>query len=213
MNDNDKLIQNQFNSLPVDVKESISRIPWRERVRDIAKREGLDADKSLALETETMMILFGFQSADDYTKNILTQVEIDEETAERITKEVSDEILTDIEKQFEMIDAISHKNTIEVPKITQVPTNQQPPATVSPASTQNPSASSSIEVAPNNLPEIVPGQTAHNVPHVESTITPAEPKPIVPSAPISRNENGRPNLEFPQSGYQKGKDPYREPIE
>lgn len=207
MNDTDKLIQDQFNSLPPAVKESISSVPWRERVRDIAKREGLDADKSEALETETLLILYGFQIADDYTQNIVGQVGLDEEAAERITKEVSDEILSDIEKQFEMIDAISRKDQVVAPKITQVPTTPRSSVAVNPMSTQAPSASSALEVAPNILPETLPGQIAHNVARLESM-------PIAkPANQTTKSSGARPNLEFPQSGYAKGKDPYREPLE
>jgi hypothetical protein len=222
MNDNDKLIQDQFNSLPLDVKESISRVPWRERVEDIAKRESLDTDKASALEIETMLILFGFENPDNYTQNIVTQVEIDEGMAERITKEVSDEIITDIEKQYEMIDAISHKDKVKLPQTTQAPivsrSSQIPGSTnLTPTQTALPTSSSLPEIPPNILPKIVPGQNVHEVAHVESSTTPTQPLvpasvPAIPK-PTIKSENGRPNLEFPQSGYARGKDPYREPLE
>ena len=219
MNEADTLAQKQFDSLPLDVKESISRVPWRERIQDIAKREGLDAEKSSALEAETMLILYGFENPDDYTQNIVTQVGLEESAAERITQEVGDQIIEDIEKQFEMIDAISHKDKIVAPQITHAPTTATPvqasaPAPVAPV---QPSAVSSVpEIAPNMLPEVLPTEKAHDVPRV--TITPitapysAVVAPVV-AKPVVEGPKPRPNLQFAPSAYTKGKDPYREPLE
>src|SRR3954468_15368994 len=96
-NNVDKLIQDQIDSLPLDVKEAVARVPWKERVRDIAKRENLNVAQADSLETETMFILYGFLTPDTYVGNIMTEVGIEDEQAERINKLVNDEIVSDIE--------------------------------------------------------------------------------------------------------------------
>lgn len=188
-NNTDKLIQDQFNSLPADVKEAISRVPWKARVQDIAKREGLNAEQSTSLETETMLTLYGFVAPDSYIGNITTEVGVEEEQAERISKLVTDEIIADIEKQFEMIDALMPKD--DTPK-------ESGPAPAAPKEEKKPEPDKGLldispeilakqvkmpEIAPDMLPEVLPGQTAHDVPHVEA------PAPIAVSAPAPASES------------------------
>ncbi|MBX4189501.1 hypothetical protein KW785_02810 [Candidatus Parcubacteria bacterium] len=201
-NNTEKLIQDQFNSLPLDIKESIGRVPWRERVQSIAKREGLSDDKASVLETETTLILYGFLPPEEYQANIVREVDVDEETAERIIKEVTNEIFAEIEKQYELIDATTHLAKVEekpvetpreMPKVT--PTVPQP--------------------APEILPEVVPGQTAHEVPHVEFKKEPlvSTPTYAAPTNPPAENTPKRPDLNLPKSDYTHGQDPYHEPLE
>lgn len=214
MDNADKLIQDQFNSLPPDIKEALGRVPWKNRVRDIAKREGLDEDQATSLETETLLILYGFEPPENYPDNIRRELGLDDEAVDRITKEVSDEIIDDIERQFEMIDAITPavRNASQTPAQPSVP---KPKVTIQ--------ISSTPEVAPQTLPETLPGETPHEVPHVEpqaqatpsTTKTPSTPEPtiITNSAQAQEFTKPRPKLDFPQSKYPKGQDPYREPLE
>ncbi|MDB5194227.1 MAG: hypothetical protein JWN50_241 [Parcubacteria group bacterium] len=227
-NETDKVIQDQFDSLPLDVKEAIGRVPWKARLRDIAKREGLKAEQADTLETETMLILYGFLEPDTYLSSLTSQVGVGEEQAERISELVANEIITDIEKQFEMIDALAPKDT--TPKMAG-------PAPV--ASTPQQEAPKSIleippeilakqvflpEVAPDMLPEVLPNEVAHDVPHVEpAPIIEKAPAPVV--MPAVQNEKPKSMIEEKlaqvtsaapqtprQDPYPKGIDPYREPV-
>jgi hypothetical protein len=193
-NDTDKVIQDQFNSLPPDIREAISRIPWKERVREIAKRENLDAAKTDSLETETMFVLYGFLSPDTFTDNITSEVGVSVDQAERLSKIINDEVIGEIEKQFEMIEALEPKN--DAPNIPS-PTQESAPTQTSPEShTESPAVP---EIAPEILPKTIDGQAAHDAPKsvVEEKLTQITSAKSEPST----------------SGYAGGADPYREPIE
>ncbi len=193
----DKLIQDQIDALPPDIKKAISLVPWKDRVRDIAKRENLNITQSDSLETETLLILYGLLPPESYAGNIVTEVGVDEEQAERIAKLVNDEIIADIEKQFEAIDATAQKSALT-------------PALETPTGTP---ATQSVEIPEANLPEVIPGEAAHNVPHIEEL--PKAPT-TMPGGMIGDKLTQATSV-LPQTGpkisYSRGVDPYREPIE
>ncbi|MHB0978318.1 MAG: hypothetical protein ACYC1K_02885 [Minisyncoccota bacterium] len=205
-NDSNKIIQDQLNSLPLDVRESISRVPWKNKIKDIAKREGLDEEKSTTLETETMFILFGFLSFDTYTENIIREIGLNEETANRISDSVYNEIVLEIQKQFEMIEAISHK---EIPKM-EIPTQPKitEPKIETPAITPTPKTTT-IEIPPANLPMIEPGEVVHDTkPQTAPPVV--ETKPTIPQ-PVQKSSIPVPPKPA-NSHYPDGQDPYREPL-
>lgn len=206
-NDTDKLIKDQVNSLPLNVRESINRIPWKNKIKDIAKREGLDEEKSTALETETMFILFGFLSFETYVENIIREIGLDQEMANRISDSVYNEIILEIQKQFEMIEAISQK---EPPKM-EIPVAPKPlePKTETPSIQKI----TTVEIPPANLPMIEPGEVVHDT------------TPKVSEARIMNQESGERDTEVriknqeasnaksnTKSAYE-GPDPYREPLD
>jgi hypothetical protein len=211
-NETDKLIKEQLDALPADVKEAVARVPWKERVRDIAKRENLNVAQADSLETETMLILYGFLPPDTYVGNVTTEVGLGEEQAERIYKLVTDEIIRDIEKQFEMIEALMPKAPEKTASPEKIETAANTPA---PALVET----KEVEIAPEMLPETVPGEAAHDVPHMEAAPASApapEAKPAMPSGMIgeklSQMTSALPQKED-KASYPKGVDPYREPIE
>jgi len=208
-NDSNKIIQDQLNSLPLSVRESVSRVPWKNKIKDIAKREGLNEEKSTALETETMFILFGFLSFETYTENITREVGLNQEAAERVSDSVYNEIVLEIQKQFEMIEAISQK---EIPKIDNpVPSKPLEQKIETPITTPA-SKTTTVGIPPANLPMIEPGEVAHDT------------TPKVSEARITNQESGERDIEAEtknqeasdtntntKSAY-KGADPYREPL-
>ncbi len=195
------LIQEQFNSLPIDVKEAISRIPWKDRVRSIAKREGLNDAMATSLETETMLILYGVLPQDSYTNNLITEVGVDAGQAERILKLVEDEIIADIEKQLEMIDALMPKD--EVAAAPQVKQPETTPAPEIPVPTSNNPLVP--EIAPNILPKTISELTSQSLP-VPTEIKSDTPKSIV------EEKLSQVTVSTKSTPYQ-GIDPYREPVE
>lgn len=237
-NNTDKLIQEQFDSLPTDIKEALGRIPWKDRVRDIAKRENLTPEQTESLETETMLILYGFEPADTYSSNLMSQVGLAEDQADRISDLVSNEIVADIEKQMEMIDAL-------MPASASTTTQATPAAPKPKEETSYLNISPEIlakqikipEIASENLPETLPGQVAHDVPHAEAPVAasrapvqtpqptapipqavPAVPADTAPQAPASIVEEKLSQVvsapvQPSAPSYSPGKDPYREPIE
>lgn len=205
-NDSNKIIKDQLNSLPLDVRESISRVPWKDKIKYIAKREGLDEEKSIALETETMFILFGFLSFETYTENIMREVGLDQETASRISDSVYNEIILEIQKQFEMIEAISQKQK-EPPEV-----EPPVPSKLPEQKTETPliQKTTAVEIPPTNLPMIEPGEVVHDTkPQVATPVVKTEP--AIPPQPTIKPSTPTPPKPV-NSHYPNGQDPYREPL-
>lgn len=203
----EQIINEQWELLPIDIKAALTNVPWKTRVRDIAKREGLDEAKSLTLETETLLILYGFLPPETFEQNILTQLNIDEEQAERITKLVSNEIVADIEKQLEMLSALAPEQ--EITQVARAPEKEGSTAT-SPSSSDK-QAPGLPEIPPQTLPDVVEGQVAHDnmaqaTPEAASALS--TPKSIAEQKLSQITPAPAQNPSYPD-----GKDPYREPIE
>ncbi len=101
MDESEKLIKEQFESLPKNVQEVLSSTPWRETVGKIGFENNLAGDQILALETETLLILYGFESPEDYIANIVKSVEVTEEIALNIAGSVGEKIISVIEEKIE----------------------------------------------------------------------------------------------------------------
>lgn len=234
-NETDTLIQQEFDKLPLETKEALSRVDWRTKVREIAKEENLDADKTLSLETETMFILFGILSPEHYLQNIISEVSLEEDTAKRIEKKVTEQVFNEVEKQYEMITALMPKaEEVPLPKGYSVAITK--PVADTPVPTSTPQPTQAIEIpqnkiieAPDNLPVVASEATPIVVetPAAQAVVPEtAAPLPPMPLAPISRPSNlnlidtARPtsdakpdSVPTKASDYQPGKDPYREPTE
>jgi hypothetical protein len=230
MDNTDKLIQDKFKALPIEIKEALARTPWKERIADIAKREGLDDEKTTGLETETMLVLYGFTPVEEYNSNIMSEVGLESEVADRITKEVTDEVFAEIEKQYELIEATTSAVEPKMVEISQpiVPVqNQMSPTQTStltpPTTTTSPST---IEIPPQTLPAVETGQSAHNTTPQEkafmNTPVPAPTPAPIPSVPKSIVEEKMSQVTVASASaatpkaapsYKAGVDPYREPVE
>jgi len=218
--DTDALIQQEFDKLPLDIKEALGRVDWRGKVSEIAKTHGLDADKSEALEMETMFILFGILNADSYLGNLQSEVGLDPNTAAQIKREVEEKVFAEVEKQYEVVSA-------QMPKVEKIVPVQNKPQNLEVVQNK-------IIEAPENLPMMTPESVVKVV--EPSTVAEAAPKPIPTPheepakevfAPITRPTDDlnlitdrpssdarpdKPTITAPTS-YPTGKDPYREPLD
>ncbi len=137
MNEEEKLIQEQFNRLPKELQDALNAVPWKSSVKEIALLNKLSLEQIAIVERETMFILYGFENSADYVANLMREVQIDETTATSIADEVNEKILKVITAQ---LDKPKEAGKIE---------NSLP------------------EIAPHNLPMIEEGEVAREVPHVE----------------------------------------------
>lgn len=196
MNETDKLIDEQFNKLPAKLQTVIKAIPWKSMINEISLLKSMDLEKVAAIEQETMFVIYGFESPNDYIQNMMREAQIDEETAttiaeavnEKIFKEISNRV-SDEEKKERMMPQESKEDAMRrlsqrmgnVPKVP--------------------------EIMPPNLPMIEKGETVHDVPHIEPTAVAPESTKLEPTNP-------KPDQSKPVSAphYPGGKDPYREPL-
>ncbi len=154
MNEEDKLIEEQFNKLPEELRLAINAVPWKSSVKEIALANNLESEQIDTLERETMLIIYGFDDPNNYIGNITQEVQIEEEVATAIAEAISEKILNAIAQKVEEIEK---EKPVEI--IAPVP-----------------------EIAPNNLPMIEKEETVHDVPHVEIESKPL-PEPVPETKP------------------------------
>jgi len=150
--DSNKLIQDQFDSLPIENKEALSRSGWRKKVRAIAEREKLSDEQGRALEIETLLVLYQFLNPENFTANVQREVGIDDVQAGKLVSTIDLEVFKEIEKQLDMITALMPKASRNQAPITSAP-------------------------APANIPTGVPTEIPPTIPAAPATapIAPSTP--------------------------------------
>ena len=87
-----KEIEERFNELPKTVQDTILNSGWEKTTRNIVDKYNLRIDQGASIEQETMFVMFGFDDADDFTKNIMNEAGIKEDLANKITEEINRDI-------------------------------------------------------------------------------------------------------------------------
>ncbi|OHA91595.1 MAG: hypothetical protein A2758_00595 [Candidatus Zambryskibacteria bacterium RIFCSPHIGHO2_01_FULL_49_18] len=184
MNETDKLIEDQLKTLPGNLRKALEVVPWKSLVNQIAGLHNLKPEQKEIIERETMFILYGFESLDDYVANMAREAAIDENLAFDIATEVNEKIFKVISDKVEELE-----KAVPTPAPVAVP-----------------------EIPPANLPMVEKGETAHEVPHVEIT-NPKLQITDNNQNPTSKPQTAQiPVNEPPKFKYPGGADPYREPL-
>lgn len=91
-----KILGEQYQKLPPDVKAAISSVDLRGRIAYIADKNGLMVDESGVLEDEIVLVLFGLEHPNDFTANIQRHVGVERARAEAIVNDADEEIFKPI---------------------------------------------------------------------------------------------------------------------
>ncbi len=224
------LAEEQFKSLPLNIKEAISRIPWKERLKKIASQNNLNSEQSNILEIETMMVLYSLESPIDYLKNITQEVGVGEIVSKTVNDQVFKEIFNDVEKQFEMIEAISKKSTLKTTPVATIKVSEQKdPPFIPVAEVKSPenlpsTKTTALEIPPvmsvvpegkvmDHLPPIHPTQPKIQVDSRQQTVNREDVKPRIESPRVGTPQIPTPPVSPEVIQYLNGRDPYREPLE
>lgn len=162
MNEADKLIENQLKNLPPAVGQAISRVDWKNKVKKISAIHNLTLEQSEALEAEVLLLIYSFEPPDNFLNNLIENVAVEEEEAEKIADTVEIEIVLNIVKELDSIPA-------ELQNPSNSPTLEHTPII---------DLSKELELeAPKSQPLIeTPMDTAHTTP--TQTEKPATPEPL-----------------------------------
>jgi len=186
MNETEKLIEEQFKTLPPNLQQAINTAPWKTLVQKIGKANNLNPEQIASFEQETMFIIYGFENHNDYISNIIKNVGIPEDVTYVIAESVADQIFDPILKKSEG--------------------SEKPVGTKSESTT----SASVPGIPPDNLPVVEPpfaqatvatqkGEVAHTVDSKQETVDREKQIPSQTKAPL------------PDYRYPEGNDPYREP--
>ena len=199
MDETSRLIAEQKQNLPHELIEAIEGVAWEHLAEEVGKESGLKDDQIKNLERETMLVLYAFESPENYIDNLIKELEISEDVAlniaESITNKIFDPILSKV-------------------------SSYQP---------QNITHSNLPEIAPEIHPMIEEGEKVHDAapePVVEHKkepifITTQEEKEKelghpskkwVPNYEDEPEERPKDSVSVPDYRYPDGTDPYREPV-
>lgn len=219
MNEDNKIIDDQFKNLPPVLQRVINSIPWNSTVKEIASLNKLSNEQVPLIERETMFVLYGFVSHDDFTRNLIQEAGLDIILAEKIANEVNEKIFSEIAKKIEENQPEPKIETKEEALERLKATRMEKGGKLNPSFPKTNSSS--------NLPMIEEGEVVHAVPHIEEvkaesaapvapTIIPqplkaSEIPPMVP-APTLQPQASEVSQPTSKPHYELGKDPYREPL-
>lgn len=101
MNEIDKLIEEQFKKLPLNLQRAINAVPWKSLVEEVGRANALNAEQIALLEQETMFIIYAFENPDDYVSNIARELNMSEEIAYTIAESIGNKIFVPISDESE----------------------------------------------------------------------------------------------------------------
>lgn len=120
--DTDKIIKDQYETLSPALKQALQIVPWKDIVRKIAEDNDLNSASKEALETETMLVLYCFESADDFLQNVTAEVGIDALKTKMVVSKVVDLIFTPILDKIEELGGIDAASSpTEKPQVVPAP--------------------------------------------------------------------------------------------
>ena len=91
MNNTDlqKQISEHFSELPSAMQGVFSDMSWMDQVEDIGKKYNLSEEQIQSLLIDTSMIMLGVVHIDEYKKNLVQELKINEEQAKLIENDVN----------------------------------------------------------------------------------------------------------------------------
>lgn len=96
----EKLIQDQFQSLPESIQKVITESRWENKVRNLAKRYHLHIDQETDIENQTLLTMLGFEVPEDFVKNLIENANLHDDEAEVIAKEIDRDVFQMIREQL-----------------------------------------------------------------------------------------------------------------
>lgn len=114
MNEIDTLIQEQYKKLPENLKQAISSISWKELVKATADTNKLTGEQAETLERETLFVLYGFESLEDYRVNISREVGVNDLEAKILEASIQEKVFKTILNEVDKLNK-SNPDPSELP--------------------------------------------------------------------------------------------------
>ena len=194
-------------------------MPWKVFVQEVGKANALDPEQITLLEQESMLVIYGFEDPRDFINNISKEVGVDDTLATTLADDIATKVLKPIEQK------VSGQQSEQKPPQGSV-TKQAPRVPEIPPQTSLKATLGTAEVLPKTIPGEIAHDTERKTPIQQST--PNTPPVNLPTdsnvpnfekpttnnqQPTTENSDREGSMQPKQTGYPKGMDPYREPIE
>lgn len=135
-----------FESLPQELKDAIMSVETSEKLRAVTGKNSLMLDQATELGDEVGLLMLGITKQKDFLKNIEKRLEINEEKALAIAKDVNTEILDSIRESLRKIQEQQEEVSASEPVVVEQPKTIN---TVEPQGTEKQQMISSVENAGN----------------------------------------------------------------
>jgi hypothetical protein len=182
-------LQERLERLPHVVQDAIKSSEIEKHLQELANVHKLHLDQWELLENEVKLTLLGFQPTENLAQNIKKEVQVDDETAETLAKDISrlvfEPIRQELERQLEHPAAVAEKTTGVEDMRTQMLTDaahdvsavaaQSAPVALAPAPVSAPASTP----APTTVPGTPPSQPV--IAQVERTPVSSSYAPAAPS--------------------------------
>ncbi len=196
-----KILQEYFANLPEEIQRALYTTDIRGILSTIAQKHNLRVDQAGELEDESLYIMLGLESSDDFVTNIQRALAVSHEEAVALAREVDEKLLHMVRESLMKLPEEADQrsgdfNVSEINNIFKAPIQTSTPQDQS-LSQKTPLVSpdlSPIRTLPGDIARVKLQETVH-MPH--SSVT--EPIPIIPK-PVEK-------------GIYVGSDPYRELVE
>lgn len=227
---------NPQQSIPQEIKDFATSVALADKIEKIGTDLGLHIDQIGELDSIVRQALLGILPREQILKQINENLEVEDLAADRILKVVNTEIFmklrqlimeTHQEREAAIVEeTLAHIENPQAAAQT-TPVNVAAPTPTAPVVPPAPTPSIPAAVPTISSPHdltVVPGETAHDVPHIEATVvapTPTQSQPEPQSAfqgltaPVNNPIDSEVfQAKKPQDnrGY-TSVDPYREPLE
>jgi hypothetical protein len=236
--DTRKIIDEQAAKLPESLRKAIETTDWRDLIKKISLDKNLSTEKLELIEQETMLVIYGFDTLENYIDNLVKETGLPEETAISIAEAANTRIFSEISNKADVVEKELEKTPIVTVLTGKKAVIEQLSQRVQAAKQGGASVKPKVpEIAPEIHPMVKKGEVVHAVPHIEekavplpgetpkSEIAEPEPAPASPSpvTPVPTLQDPGPEINPPLTGEKKapahanphypgGLDPYREPL-
>lgn len=103
MDETQEIIKEQLKKLPKDLKDAISSVDLRDKIRKISEKHHLHIDQAGNLENETAFVMIGLEPTADYKENLKRELNISRDRAQAITADIDKEIFARVRQSLKKI--------------------------------------------------------------------------------------------------------------
>ncbi|MEK7095576.1 MAG: hypothetical protein AAB917_02865, partial [Patescibacteria group bacterium] len=139
MENDQKILDQKYDSLPQDLKEAIASVEIGKLIADIGEEQGLMLDQSADLIEEAGLVMLGITPTQFFTKKIQKRLGIDEKKANLISTQINEKVFNKIRASLQKIQAQSYTDNTLDESITSLKQPEVPLPTPPPP--QNPNLS------------------------------------------------------------------------
>ncbi len=98
-----QITKDELVKLPKEIQEAINSLDWGNMSEEVGKKYQLDDIKINKLQTEILLVLVGAELLDNLKINLINNLEIDVDDAEKMNYELNIRIFTPIANTLEML--------------------------------------------------------------------------------------------------------------